>query len=443
MSALSNRELLEYMKKLSAVIGQALNAEGISAQLIRAKQGPLTLTYQVHLLNARHNQIQLAKKLGDAMESYSGLGPVRVVFSLGQLIVEFPSPVICTPHASLLAANSRGANLAIGFDHWGEPVHLDLTRYPNLLVVGRPGSGKTSAMRSILYSALLMSNQQKVAVETIICAQKINFWVPFENARGFSGYLVEKDEIGKYLEELAKDLIDKAKNKDRFYPARILVLDDLMSLLANNKAMEEALYILVSTGRAVGLYVLIGTQSAGIKAGTGGVAVEDSIAARLLYRATSSSSAARGTGEGSEALTDLTVQEGDALFILGSTKIRVATGYVSDEDIREDLPKRDHGLTIEHSELEKVQHRGVDMNKEDLPSLPKIKPARKLTEEETDMLYVYLEFVQNNNLKYSQRSVLLSLFDGKNSTLVGYLKEALGEDFSEYFPTKDTATMTV
>lgn len=443
MSQMSKRELLSYMKSLSGVIGQALNAEGISAQLVRAKQGPLTLTYQVHLINAKHGQIQRAKQLSDAIESYAGLGPVRVAFNLGQLIVEFPSPVVCTPHASLLAANSRGANLAVGFDHWGEPVHINLTRYPNLLVVGRPGSGKTSAMRSLLYSALLMSNQQNVSVEAIICAEKINFWTAFQNAKGFGGYLIEKEKISNYLENLSEELIEKANNEERFYPARILVLDDLMSLLTHNKSMAKSLHTIVSTGRAVGIYVLIGTQSAGISTGTGGVAVEDSIAARLLYRATSAASAARGTGEGSEGLTDLTIQEGDALFILGPTKIRVATGYVSDEDIVHDLPKRDHPLSITQDNINQASHRGVSLYQETLPQLPKIKPARPLTEGETETLIEYLEICRDSDQKYSQRQILLALFDGKNTTLVGYLKDALGNQYGEFFPTKDTVIVAV
>lgn len=430
------------MRNLSGIIGQALNAEGISGQLVRAKQGPLTLTYQVHLLGAKHMQIQRAKQLGDSMESYSGIGPVRVVFNMGQLIVEFPSPIVCTPHASLLAANSRGANLAIGFDHWGEPVHLNLPRYPNLLVVGPTRIGKTSAMRSIVYSALRMSNAQDIKVEMAVCAEKVDDWWAFENARGFVGYLIEKDAVNDYLQNLYEETVIKAKRKERFNPVQLVVVDDLMSLLKGNDSMSEALHGLLSIGGAIGVYVLMGTQSAGSRAGTGGITVEDNIKARILFRATSNSSAARATGEGSEGLADLTDNQGDAMFVCGTTKVRIATGYVDNEDIQNDLPRRDHALKINNG-TNIVQHMGVDLTQVELPSLPKIKPSRPLTKEEAEQVLDYLDIAQEIGFKYSQRQVLLALFDGKNANLAGYLKDALGERFGEFFTTKDTATTAV
>lgn len=437
MDKMNKRELLAYMQSLSTVIGQSLNAEGISGQLVRAKQGPLTLTYQVHLLNAKHMQIQRAKQLGEVMESYAGIGPVRVVTSLGQLIVEFPSPVICTPHASLLAANSRGANLAVGFDHWGEPVHLDLSRYPNLLVVGPPRTGKTSTMRSLVYSALRMSNVQNIQVETVVCAEKKIFWSAFENARGFGGFLIEKKEVLGYLEDLATEVVHKAKRSERFNPVQLVVIDDLMSLRSSNTGIDDCLAALVSIGGSLGVYVLVGTQSAGSRAGTGGIAVEDSIQARVIFKATSNQSAARSTGEGSEGLAELTNQQGDALLVVGTQKIRIATGYVEDEDVQVDLPKRDHPLKI----MQQIQHRGVDLIHVDLPALPKIKPARSLTQEESEQVLDYLDIAQETGQQYSQRKVLLALFDGKNSILVGHLKQALGERYNEFFPSKDLLTV--
>lgn len=436
----NQRELISYMQSLSQVIGTSLKAEGISGQLVRAKQGPLTLTYKVHLVNAKHGQIQRAKMLSELMESYSGIGPVRVVFSLGQLIVEFPSPVICTPHASLLASYSKGANLAIGFDHWGDPVHLNLSRYPNLLVVGPPRSGKSSAMRSLVYSALRMSNTQNIKVELTICAEKTEFWNSYKDVRGFGGMLIEKEEVTRFLSSLYEEMVYKARNNERFNPVQLVVVDDLMSLLIDNSEMSTALYGLVSTGGSVGVYVLIGTQSAGSKAGTGGIAVEDSIAAKILYRATSNSSAARSTGEGSEGLSSLTMQQGDALFVLGTQKVRVATGHVTDEDVQEDLPKRDHLVRYENlqNKNKSIQHRGVDLRQIELPSLPKIKPARTLTKDEAEQVLDYLDVAQETKQKYSQRQILLALFDGKNATYTNYLKEALGERFNEFFETKDT-----
>lgn len=423
-------EIRSYMKSIQDSIGYVLTSEGYSARVLRVKQGPLTLSYRIQLIEAKAGDMERVLGFSSIFETYTGIGPVRVTKEIGTVAIEFPSPDPVTPHGSLLSAKGQGANLCIGFDTWGDPVFLTLPRYPNLLISGPPRSGKTSAMRSIVYAALRTS-QGKVNVS--ICAEKVEYWKAFSKVQGFAGLYAQRETINPFLHSLAEEMRSYAAEGKRFSPVRILVLDDLISILSGNGEVRDDLKALVSTGGSVGCYVFMGTQSVGSKEGTGGLVVEDNVPARLLYRASSRSSAARGTGEGAEGLADLTDTQGDALFKLGHRSTRVATGFVTDQDIIEDLPPRLNGEFV-------AQFATTETKSQTPPileiNLPRIKPARLLSESEAETVRLWLKGRKERGQKYSKNEVLTTMFGGKNSVLDSYLMQALGNEAEIYFPRK-------
>lgn len=424
--------LLNHMKGLSDIIGYVLMQEQISARCLRVKQGPLTLSFKIQLLNPKRGDDDRVLRLASMLESYSGVGPVRVSRDIASIIIEFPSPDPVTPHASLLAQKTKGSMVCVGFDRWGEPVYLTLPSFPNLLVSGPPRSGKSSAMRSLVYASVKSANQREVKVNFAICAEKTHYWEAFRNIQGFSGLFSTQEETNAGLSMIVQEMRQLVSQRERFRPALVVVLDDLTSLLSGNSELSDDLSALVTTGGSAGCYVLIGTQTTGSRAGTGGQKVEDSIMARLIYRTSSRSAAARSTGGDSKGIDQLSTVKGDALFVLGEQATRVATGYVTDEDIVRDLPKRTHSVKyVLEQKFPKI--RGVQEEVQNLPiygntdvhPLPKIKPARRLTEEEAQEVRSWVEGKEQKGEGWSKRQLLFALFDGKNDKLSQYLDEAL------------------
>lgn len=413
--------------------------EGISAQVERVKQGPMTLSYSLALINPKQGDSKKALNLSQQLEDYSGIGPVRVSRATARLIIEFPSPDPVTPHAKMLAHFTKGPTVCLGFDRWGEPILLPLPSYPNLLVSGPPRSGKSSAMRSILYAAIKSANtKDTVKAEFVIFAEKTEYWWAFTKVQGFAGIFATREEANYGLNLVVSEMRELVARREKFSPAKILVLDDLTSLLAGNSELVDNLAALVTTGGSAGCYVLIGTQTVGSRAGTGGQSIEDSILARLIYRTSSRSAAARSTGGDSSAIDQLTLNKGDALLVLGEQQTRIATGYVSDQDIVSDLPALMYAprYTMGKVPEKPVKNKVVQEVEYEPPigiDLPSIKPARPLTREEAFIVRSWVADREGKGLRVSKRELLFAIFGGKNAKLTEYLDKALGYEQEQVF----------
>lgn len=421
----------------SQTIGRVLVHENITAQLLRAKQGPMTLTYDVRLVEPNREQLNKVRSIGPVLEQYAGVGPVRVTEGYGSIVVEFPSPVPVTPSAWMLAEHGKGKNIALGFNQWGDPTYWNMARFPNLLVVGPPRSGKSSAVRSILYQAIKDSNGR---VEYMIIAERQSDWGVFRNISGCMGLYMNATKGKQALEYLAGQMEEKANAGEKFDPPILIVLDDLMSLLKGDNEITTPLTKIATAGGAVGLYVILGTQTAGTKQGTGGMVIEDSFIARLVYKTQGAGAGYRATGNSDQGIEDLTATPGDAMFITGHEKNRIATGMVKDSDILEDLPSH-RGEVVNHiplpnsspvvAKIETSENKGVPAAQIPIVTLPVIKPARKPNDEETAQIIAYL-----NVHPISQNGLFKAVYGGKNETLKFYLQAALGDMWDEFFPAR-------
>lgn len=407
--------MISHMQGLTRAIGRVLVNAGISAKLIRAKQGPMTLTFCIYLIDPTLTQLNAVSNMGSLLSQYTGVGPVRVSTDAGSVVIEFPSPAPMTPSAYMLATHGQGKNIAIGFDHWADPVYFNLGR-SNLLVIGPPMSGKSSAMRSILYQII---KDSKGTVQYIIIAERAITWALFQNIAGCVDVHLTADAGAKALTELSVQMEEKANREEQFSPPLVVILDDLISLLQANSGIGELVKRLATAGGQIGIHLIMGTQSAGSNASTGGQIVDDTFMTRLVFKTQNAGAAYRATGASNQGVEDLTTAPGDALFISGHTKVRIATGYVTNEHILEDLPK--YRGEMMKTQPHPTRNSAVSVSTEILVSLPRIKPARAPTEEETAKILAYLS--QN---KVSQNRLLLTIYNGKNGGYRAYLSEALG-----------------
>lgn len=306
-------------------------AEGLHVGLLGVVQGPLVVTFRLRLLRPSPAALRKLLGVGPALAQALQVESVRITDTAQGVLVEVPSPQPRTPSAAHLARYGKGVGVAVGLDQWRQPVGVDLRHHPTLLFVGPSRRGKTQAMKSVLFS--LASQNRWNRLQFAIFSAKRADWQPFEHLTACWGVVSDPDETAQALEWAAGTLLQKRAREGAHSPAVVLVLDDLLNLLTRCPGAAGPIGEIASMGGGVGLYQLIGTQDAGSKRGTGGADVEANITARIVYRASSATTAARAAGAGGMGVDALSGQKGDALAIIDGDVKRIATAWADDRDI--------------------------------------------------------------------------------------------------------------
>lgn len=306
-------------------------AEGLHVGLLGVVQGPLVVTFRLRLLRPSPAALRKLLGVGPALAQALQVESVRITDTAQGVLVEVPSPQPRTPSAAHLARYGKGVGVAVGLDQWRRPVGVDLRHHPTLLFVGPSRRGKTQAMKSVLYA--LARNNNVGRLQFAIFSAKRADWAAFDHLTACWGVVSDQDETALALEWAAGTLLQDRARSGVNSPAVVLVLDDLLNLLKRCPEAAGPIGEIASMGGGVGLYQLIGTQDAGSKRGTGGADVEANITARIVYRASSATTAARAAGAGGVGVDSLSGHKGDALAIIDGDVRRIATAWADDRDI--------------------------------------------------------------------------------------------------------------
>lgn len=302
----------------------------LHAALTNVIRGPMTLTFQIRLQPycLSKQNLDRALGLGDVIASALDAETVRLHRDSGFINIEVPLPpsVCVTPPGMQLARHTKDTNICVGIDSHKQPVHLDLRQHGAILWVGPTRSGKTQSMKSILY-AMLRSGEP---IQFAILSQKIEDWEPFVKLDACLGLASHVDEVLAVAEWTGTLLDERARTKQKT-PRTILIADDLINLLKIAPDTGSALGAIASMGAGMGIHLMIGTQEAGSKRGTGDTSVESNVTAKIMYRIANAQAAARSAGQGGIGLHNLSGTKGDAIFVCHNDKKRIATGYLQDE----------------------------------------------------------------------------------------------------------------
>lgn len=302
----------------------------LHAALTNVIRGPMTLTFQIrlqpHCLSKQNLDRVLG--LGDVIASALDAEAVRMQRDSGTINIEVPlPPTVCvTPPGIQLARHTKDTNICVGIDSYKQPVFLDLRQHGAILWVGPTRSGKTQSMKSILY-AMLRNGEP---IQFAILSQKIEDWEPFVNLEACLGLASHADEV-LAVAAWAEALLDERARTKQKTPRTILITDDLINLLKIAPDMGSAMGAIASMGAGLGMHLMIGTQEAGSKRGTGDTSVENNVTAKIMYRIANAQAAARSAGQGGIGLHNLSGTKGDAIFVCHNDKKRIATGYLQDE----------------------------------------------------------------------------------------------------------------
>lgn len=348
MTTATQPDLRDTMFRVEVALARVVAAtRGLRVEARPAVAGPFTLSYPVHLgayqklpegalatVPATAEHIRRFMALGPAFAEAirrAGVelrGAVRVADVEGHgLVVEVPSPSPWLPGGRQLAGYTSGLRVCVGIDQWKQPTTVDLTHTHGLGFIGTTGSGKTLAARAVVYG-LARANRPTDLVY-LIMAEKSDDWRDLARANHCLGLAATPGE----MRAAASWAVEQMRQRNRegvSIPAIVVVLDDAHEAFNHDATLGRILSPLWTTGRGRGVIPFFISQSAGSTRAMGDSITEDNMRARIQFKTTSSTAAAKAAGRGGSGLHLLSGQTGDASLDIDGVRRRIATAWLTD-----------------------------------------------------------------------------------------------------------------
>lgn len=332
----------------SRIQSQIINA-GLHVNAISIVIGPQVAIWKLAILRDHSSAIKKLHGLSNAIAHVLGVEGVRISEEAGYVAIEVPKPKnqILTPNASrqILRMGSE-MNIPIGMSNDGNAVAVDPRDHGAIGWIGPSRRGKTQAMKSFLYMALIYNPGASFYLFGIP-AKLQKDWAIFQRAQGCLGLIGDPDEMTAIVEHLR----DMVQNRPRQHPL-FIILDDLTALPTH--LFGEALGKIAVTGAGLGYHLLIGTHGGGSNKTVGDSLVGGTMTAKIVYRPADNSSGSRSAGMRNDesGVNQLSRNPGDAIYIEHGHTMRVSTPFINDSDIAKLPSKRSViGDTIERDRI--------------------------------------------------------------------------------------------
>jgi DNA segregation ATPase FtsK/SpoIIIE, S-DNA-T family len=234
----------------------------------------------------------------------------------------------------------------LGKDVSGKAIGADLAKMPHLLVAGTTGAGKSGAINAMLSSILLRATPKDVRMVLIDPKQvELNHYEaiphlltpvitsPRQAANALSNLVREMEwRYGVMSMKRTRSLIElnkeRVKGGDEPLPYILCVIDELADLMMVAPAdVEDAIIRLAQKARAVGIHLVLATQSPRVDVITG--MIKANVPSRIAFAVSSQiDSRVILDQNGAESL----LGQGDLLFSpVGSSKLQRIQGAYIDE----------------------------------------------------------------------------------------------------------------
>jgi len=373
----------EALQENATALEHVLSDFGVRGEIINAHPGPVVTLYELEPAPGIKSSrvIGLADDIARSMSAVSAR--VAVVPGRNVIGIELPNPTREKVFLRELLAsddfNQSNAKLplCLGKTIGGEPVIVDLTRMPHLLIAGTTGSGKSVAINTMILSLVyrLGPNQCRLIMvdpkmlelssydniphlltpvvtdpKKAVVALK---WAVREmedryrkmaklgvrNIDGYNARLAEAKQKGETLSRTVHTGYDRESGeaiyeKEEFdlepLPYLVVIVDEMADLMmVAGKDIEGAIQRLAQMARAAGIHVILATQRPSVDVITG--TIKANFPTRISFQVTSKIDSRTILGEqGAEQL----LGQGDMLYMAGGGRIsRVHGPFVSDDEV--------------------------------------------------------------------------------------------------------------
>ncbi|MFL5831637.1 MAG: DNA translocase FtsK, partial [Solirubrobacteraceae bacterium] len=335
---------------------EALGHLGVQAQVIGAVAGPHITRYELQLAPgvkmAKVSNLRNDLAYALAATEIRILAPIpgkravgvevpnrhRRVVTLGDVFSEPPrdfSPL----------------TVWLGKDVSGKAIPADLSKMPHLLVAGTTGAGKSGAINAMLSSILLRATPDEVRLVLVDPKQvELNHYDSIPHL--LTPVITSPRMAANALQNLVKEMeqrygtmslartrslpeLNRAREKrgEPALPYILCVIDELADLMMVAPAdVEDSIIRLAQKARAVGIHLVLATQSPRVDVITG--MIKANVPSRIAFAVSSQTDSRVILDQnGAESL----LGQGDMLFSpVGSSKVqRIQGAYIDEEQILE------------------------------------------------------------------------------------------------------------
>jgi len=348
----ANRPDTAGQEKVAAQLLEALGHFGVEARVIGMVAGPHITRYELRLAPG----IKVAKvaQLKDDLAYALAASDIRILAPIPgkQAVgVEVPNARRRIVHlGDVMQAPPEGwspLTVWLGKDVAGRAIGADLAKMPHLLVAGTTGAGKSGCINAMLASVLLRATPHEVRLVLVDPKQvELNHYdsiphlltpvitSPKQAATALQNLVREMEQRYSYMAlARTRNLIEMNKVRERrgeaALPYVLCVIDELADLMMVAPAdVEDSIIRLAQKARAVGIHLVLATQSPRVDVITG--MIKANVPSRIAF-AVSSQTDSRVILDQNGAETLL--GQGDMLFApVGSSRLQRIQGAYVDED---------------------------------------------------------------------------------------------------------------
>lgn len=389
MSLLDEREYYTGRQDVQAqstaiAIERAFAHYGVNVQVVGVHSGPTITLYELQLPVGSKSAaiLRIQDDLGRELASRGKIRIVERIAGRSTVGVEMPNAIRAKVRLSEMlnspSLGSRRWSLPVLLGRGSNGVHVvaDLAAMPHLLIAGSTGNGKSVAIHSLLTSVLMLHRPDRVKLllvdpkmvelsaydrlphllaPVVVNPARVALLLDWAIATMESRYKLLQSVQANSIDRYNLLTVDERQQRcngvvelPESLPHVIIVVEEFADvMLTAGKIIETSIARLAQKARAVGIHLIVATQSPRATVLTG--LIKSNLQARLAFRVPESlDSRIILDSNGAERL----IGDGDALFQPpdGRQPIRVQGTYTSPDEVeRVTNWVKEHNPPVEYS----------------------------------------------------------------------------------------------